>query len=409
MTLTPSRTPSSPVDGGKVHPVDGLSDTAAGKAAGLETGRSSSQADPAPNYGAALGTGAASGAMAGMDPRLTTIQPGGGIVMSIELAWGRLRRWLLRTFRPGYVEQMRKLRQGGRGSLPFEPVDSRDLKFYRNQETYWWPDSDDSFRWRDSLPFARVGLAELILIGGFFCLLGVLLFWVWWPLSLPPLVVCALVVWFFRDPPRDIPTEHGLVVSPADGLIVQIDPIEDPEIGPAVQIGIFLSIFNVHINRSSLEGSVVAVRYQPGKFLNALRPQSARENENLDVVLQSRERPFRPFRIRQITGQFARRIVCWARPGDLLSKGEQYGMIKLGSRTELVIPRDESLEICVAIGDKVAAGATRLARYRFDVDASEAAASAAPVSEPEPTANAFDVAAAEALSPPTAAKESDER
>lgn len=303
----------------------------------------------------------------GMDPRLTTIQPGGGVVMSIELAWGRLRRRLLRTFRPGYVEQMRLLRQGSRGPLPFEPVDSRDLKYYRNQETYWWPDSDDRFRWRDALPFARAGLAELILIGGFFLIAGLLLSWLWWPLGIPPLVVFVLVVWFFRDPPRTIPTEHGVVVSPADGVIVQIDEIEDPEIGPAIQFGIFLSIFNVHINRSSLEGSVVAVRYQPGKFLNALRPESARENENLDLLVLSRERPFRLFRIRQITGQFARRIVCWARPGDLLAKGEQYGMIKLGSRTELVVPRDESLEITVAIGQKVTAGTSRLARYRFDI------------------------------------------
>ncbi len=192
-------------------------------------------------------------------------------------------------------------------------------------------------------------------------------------------------------------------------MIVQIDEVEDEDIGPAVQIGIFLSIFNVHINRTSLEGSVVAVRYRPGKFLNALRPESARENENLDVVLQSRERPFRPFRIRQITGQFARRIVCWARPGDLLSKGEQYGMIKLGSRTELVIPRDESLEICVAIGDKVAAGASRIGRYRFDVDANAAATTDLPLGVPEPTANALDVAAAETLSPSTDAEAAGDR
>jgi phosphatidylserine decarboxylase len=307
-----------------------------------------------------------------MDPLLKTIQPGGGVVMSIELAWGSMRRRLLRTFRPGYVERMRTLRQGIRGSLPFEPVDSRDLKYYRNQETYWWPDSDDAFRWRDTLPFARVGLAELVLIGGFFFVSGLVLSWVWWPLGIPLLVIAALVVWFFRDPPRDIPTEHGVVVSPADGLIVQIDEIDDPEIGPAVQFGIFLSIFDVHINRSSLEGSVVAVRYRPGKFLNALRPQSAQENENLDVLLKSRERPFQLFRIRQITGQFARRIVCWARPGDLLSKGEQYGMIKLGSRTELVIPRDGSLEIEATVGQKVSAGTSRLARYRFDASGTAA-------------------------------------
>ncbi len=302
----------------------------------------------------------------GLDPQITTIQPGGGIVMSIELAWGRARRWWLRTVRPGYVRRMESLRLGSRGSLPFEPVDTRDLKYYRNQETYWWSDSDDRFRWRDSIPFARAGLAELLLIGGFFFLLAVAMWWVWWPLAIAAAVVCGLVVWFFRDPSRDIPAEHGSVVSPADGKIVQIEEIDDPEIGPALQIGIFLSIFNVHINRASLAGKVVAVRYRPGKFLNALRPESARENENLDIVMETQDSPHRRFRIRQITGQFARRIVCWARPGDVLSRGEQFGMIKLGSRTEVIIPRDRTLKVFAAVGDKVQAGSSLLARYGVD-------------------------------------------
>ena len=94
-----------------------------------------------------------------MDPSLTTIQPGGGIVMSIELAWGKIRRRYLRALRPGYVRRMESTRRGNRGSLPFDPVDPRDVKYYRNQETYWWDASDDPFRWRDSLPFVRVGLA----------------------------------------------------------------------------------------------------------------------------------------------------------------------------------------------------------------------------------------------------------
>ncbi|MGV3484649.1 MAG: phosphatidylserine decarboxylase family protein [Planctomycetaceae bacterium] len=300
----------------------------------------------------------------GLDPQITSIQPGGGVVMSMELAWGRVRRFLLRTFRPGYVRRMQSLRQGSRGALPFEPVDPRDLKYFRNQETYWWTDSDDRFRWRDSLPFARVGLAELFVIGGFFLLLGIVLFWVWWPLAVASLVVFGLVVWFFRDPPRQIPDAVGSVVSPADGKVVQIEEIEDPEIGPAVQIGIFLSIFNVHINRASLAGKVVAVRYRRGLFLNALRPESARENENLDVVLETADH--RRYRIRQITGQFARRIVCWVRPGDVLARGEQYGMIKLGSRTEVVIPRDRTLKMCTTIGESVKAGSSLLARYGVD-------------------------------------------
>ena len=286
--------------------------------------------------------------------------------MSMELAWGAIRRSLLRALRPEYVRRMESLRQGHRGALPFDPVDPRDLKYYRNQETYWWADTDDRFRWRDSLPFARAGLAELVVIGSFFLLLGVAMWWVWLPLAMASWVVFVLVVWFFRDPPRQIPAEHGSVVSPADGKIVQIEEIDDPELGPALQFGIFLSIFNVHINRASMAGKVVAVRYRPGKFLNALRPESARENENLDVVFEMHDEAHRRYRVRQITGQFARRIVCWVRPGDVLSRGEQFGMIKLGSRTEVIIPRDPSLKTIAAIGDKVQAGTSLLARYGLE-------------------------------------------
>ena len=304
-----------------------------------------------------------------MDPALTTIQPGGGVVMSIELAWGRLRRYLLRKLRPGYVAQMAAVRQGDRGSLPFDPVDPRDVKYYRNQDTYWWGESDDPFAWRDGLPFVRAGLGELILLGGGCLLLAALLALVWWPLVLPLLVVFGLIVWFFRNPTREVPQQLGTVVSPADGKLVQIETVEDPELGPCLQFGIFLSIFNVHANRSSLPGRVLAVRYRPGKFLNALRPESAQENENLDLVMVDEEGiasgvEGRMFRIRQITGQFARRIVCWVRPGDVLDRGEMYGMIKLGSRTELLIPTHESLEIVAGLGDKVSAGSTVLARYR---------------------------------------------
>lgn len=304
-----------------------------------------------------------------MDPSLTTIQPGGGVVMSLELAWGKLRRALLRKFRPKFVERMAATRQGSRGTLPFDPIDSRDVKYYRNQNTNWWAESDDPFAWRDGLPFVRVGLAELVVLGGGFLVLAALFAWLWWPLAFPPLVLSALVAWFFRNPTREIPEQAGTVVSPADGKLVQIDSIVDPELGPCIQFGVFLSIFNVHANRASLPGRVIAVRYAPGKFLNALRPESARENENLDIVMVDEEGIVsgveeRRFRIRQITGQFARRIVCWVRPGDVLGRGEMYGMIKLGSRTELVIPTHESLEISAKVGDKVCAGSTVLARYR---------------------------------------------
>lgn len=303
-----------------------------------------------------------------MDPQLTTIQPGGGVVMSIELAWGRLRRWLLRRFRPGYVRRMAATRQGSRGTLPWDPVDPRDMKYYRNQPSYWWSESDDPFRWRDRLPFVRVGLAELVLLTGACLALAAAAAYLWAPLAIPFLVVAGLILWFFRDPHRQIPEEVGVVVSPADGKLVEIEPVDDPELGPCVRFGIFLSIFNVHANRAALPGTVVSVRYRPGKFLNALRPESARENENLDVTLEDQEQPGRYFRIRQITGQFARRIVCWVRPGDRLGRGQMYGMIKLGSRTELLIPDAAGLRIEANIGDRVRAGSTRFAVYETPDD-----------------------------------------
>lgn len=303
-----------------------------------------------------------------LDPFISSIQPGGGYCMRIELAWGALRRALLRTFRPGYVRRMRELRQGDPSGLPFEPLDPRDLKFYRNQTDCHWAPEHDRFAWREKLPFARVGLTELLLMGGGFTALAVLAAWLYWPVAPVPGVLAFLIVWFFRDPPRQVPSEPGLVVSPADGKVVSIEMLDhDPFVGgPAVQIGIFLSIFNVHINRTPVAARVVGMTYHRGKFLNALLPASARENEQLHVRLQETAPAGRKMIVRQIAGAIARRIVCWAKPGDELDRGGQFGMIKLGSRTELVFPQEAGLEIVAKIGQKVAAGSTVMARYAAD-------------------------------------------
>ncbi|MFN0199382.1 MAG: phosphatidylserine decarboxylase family protein, partial [Planctomycetaceae bacterium] len=179
-------------------------------------------------------------------------------------------------------------------------------------------------------------------------------------------VVGSLIVWFFRNPQRQIPQEDGVIVPPADGKIVAIETIEYDEFigGPAIMIGIFLSIFNVHINRSPFPGRVVGLRYRPGKYLNALKPESARENEQLAIRLEEYTYPYRRMVVRQIAGAIARRIVCWLKPGDVLARGEQVGMIKLGSRTELVIEQQTGLEIAAKIGDHVKAGSSIIARYR---------------------------------------------
>ncbi|NOX54636.1 MAG: phosphatidylserine decarboxylase family protein [Planctomycetes bacterium] len=311
-----------------------------------------------------------------MDPQLTDIQPGGGVVKELELAWGAVRRWYLRTFRKGYVARMQALRHGDQNRCPHDVLDPRDLKYYRNQNGYWWDEKDDPFRWRDRLPFARAGLAELVLLGGLSFALAAwagavastasgLMAAILWPVCGTLTGVGLLIVWFFRDPRREIPREPGQVVAPADGKVVSIERIDENQFvgGPAVVIGIFLSIFNVHINRTPTACRVIGLRYRRGKFLNALRPESARENEQLAVRLEENEPPYRRMIVRQIAGAVARRIVCWVKPGDVLARGEPFGLIKLGSRTELVLPDEPGLRICVRAGDAVRAGQSVLAVY----------------------------------------------
>jgi phosphatidylserine decarboxylase len=300
-----------------------------------------------------------------LDPQLTSIQPGGGVCMSLELAWGRFRRAWLKTFRPGYVARMAALRKGVPGPYPHEILDPRDLKFYRNQTGYWWDPVDDPFAWRDRLPFARAGLTELWLLSGAFFAIAAAAGWFHWALAIVPVFLGLCIVWFFRNPRRVIPADPNLVVSPADGTVVEIKEVDDDPFlgGPGVQIGIFLSVFNVHINRSPFAGRVVGLTYRKGKFLNALLAASARENEQLAVRLQQTTAPHRRFVVRQIAGAIARRIVCWVKPGDQLAAGEQFGMIKLGSRTELLFPREVGLEIRCRLGQKIKAGTTVLAAF----------------------------------------------
>ena len=286
----------------------------------------------------------------------------------MELAWGQLRRWYLKKYRPDYVARMAARRQGDAAGAPHEILDPRDLKYCANQCPARWAPQDDAFRWRENLPVTRWGLAELQLMG--------------WPLAAAtawlamqcgagkwlaaiPLTLLALIVYFFRDPRRSVPNDADAVVSPADGTIAEIAEVEHYEFldGPAIRIGIFLSIFNVHVNRAPRAGRVLAMHYKPGEFLNAMNPESALRNEFMWIGLEDAQRPGLRLAVRQISGLIARRIVCNLRPGQDLSRGEKFGMIKLGSRTELILPRDAAT-VTVKVGDKVQAGSTVLARLR---------------------------------------------
>jgi len=132
--------------------------------------------------------------------------------------------------------------------------------------------------------------------------------------------------------------------------------------GPAIRIGIFMSIFDVHLTRAPATTRVIALRYSPGEFLNALNSQSATKNESMWIGLEDELPPHDRMAVRQIAGAYARRIVCTLRPGRIVVRGERIGMIKLGSRTELIVPDRPDLRIEVNVGDRVSAGVSVLAR-----------------------------------------------
>jgi phosphatidylserine decarboxylase len=170
---------------------------------------------------------------------------------------------------------------------------------------------------------------------------------------------------FFRDPERTIPTDPNVLVSPADGTIWDIGEVDEPDFpnGRALRIGIFLSLFNVHVNRLPGSGEVTSLRYFAGRFADARTAGCGATNEQFWIDLK--ESPSgRLMRVKQIAGACARRIVCWLKLGEQVQRGDRLGMIKFGSRTELFISAGEALELLVKVGDKVKGGSSVLLRFR---------------------------------------------
>ena len=184
--------------------------------------------------------------------------------------------------------------------------------------------------------------------------------WIW---SLAPILLAAFFLWFFRDPERAIPQGEGLVVSPADGKVTQVLRVTAPE-GETLRLSIFLNVFNVHVNRSPIGGVLREVRYQKGEFLNAMNPVSAERNEQNLAVVESHEGYVIAFK--QIAGLLARRIVFRPASGTLLERGQRVGLIKFGSRVDVILPGRAQLH--VKQGDHVKGGSSILA----NIPASEA-------------------------------------
>jgi phosphatidylserine decarboxylase len=175
------------------------------------------------------------------------------------------------------------------------------------------------------------------------------------PWILPPLILAAFFLWFFRDPERRIPEGDATVVSPADGKVTDVSTI--PLSGrPHTRISIFLSVFDVHVNRSPISGVVSDVRYQRGKFLNAMNQASAEQNEQNIVTVEGNGQTVI---FKQIAGLLARRIVFDRKVGDTVARGERIGLIKFGSRVDVVV--DASAKVQIKVGDRVRGGASVLA------------------------------------------------
>jgi phosphatidylserine decarboxylase len=214
------------------------------------------------------------------------------------------------------------------------------------------------------IPLTRHGWREMLIGSVVLVLIAWGLGLLWRPLALIALPFLIWLFAFFRDPERPGPSDANAVVSPADGKVSDITEIEhDPLIGgPAVRVGIFLSVFNVHVNRAPCAGRVVGIEYKAGKFINAMKHGAAsNQNESNTVVLAEPTGERTIMVVKQIVGLIARRIVCSVSNGQLLERGQRIGMIKFGSRTELTIAKWLEPTIAVKIGQTVRGAADVIA------------------------------------------------
>lgn len=185
---------------------------------------------------------------------------------------------------------------------------------------------------------------------------------VWWLLgfawSVPVWLIAAFVIQFFRDPPREIPQEPQAVLCPADGRVVKVDRVRDPCLPrDALLVSVFMNVFNVHSNRSPVDGTVERIEYRPGKFVNADLDKASSENERNAMVVRLGDGE--AITVVQVAGLIARRILCYAKVGDRLARGQRYGFIRFGSRVDVYLPLTAQPK--VAVGDVVYATTTVIA------------------------------------------------
>lgn len=207
---------------------------------------------------------------------------------------------------------------------------------------------------KEGYPWILVPLAAGLVAG---------LLYLFWPalpllaLAFVLLLVAAFMAYFFRDPQRAVPSEAGLVVSPADGKVTRIEKLSGGSDDSPTVVSIFLSPFDVHVNRAPIAGEVIDVTYTKGRFIAATSDNASLVNEQNALTIKGERMTVV---CKQIAGVLARRIVCWKRPGDSLELGERFGLIKFGSRTDLVLPG--GVEVLVKVGERVSGGVTIIGR-----------------------------------------------
>ncbi|HEX9931148.1 MAG TPA: phosphatidylserine decarboxylase family protein [Pyrinomonadaceae bacterium] len=202
---------------------------------------------------------------------------------------------------------------------------------------------------REGIPFVLIGLFIAIA----FIFAGIT------SLAIVFVALAAFTAYFFRDPHRNITTDESVVVSAADGRVTRIEKLDPENADSPNVVSVFLSIFDVHINRSPIAGEITEVVYSKGKFVIATREDASQINEQNALTIKNERMTIV---CKQIAGVLARRIVCWKRAGDRVRLGERFGLIRFGSRTDLILPPE--VEIAVKVGDRVRGGVTIIGRLQ---------------------------------------------
>ena len=200
---------------------------------------------------------------------------------------------------------------------------------------------------REGFPFIFIGIGITVI----FAFLG------WTTLTVITSVITVFVIYFFRDPERHHPKEKNAVLTPADGRILEVKHVDEkinPLGQPSIKVSIFMNVFNVHVNRIPIEGTIKKIAYHPGKFLSADLDKASEQNENNRITLETVDA--REILVIQIAGLVARRIACWVDKGDTVKTGQRFGLIRFGSRLEVFLPADS--KIIAQVQQKVKAGET---------------------------------------------------